>query len=89
MNWELEYKRLLRRLEKQKRKNAALEERIRKLERVAADRTINLTRTIEDSFKHCLANVRMIPVLGIGSNSKILEINVSDKSKSRGSDERI
>jgi uncharacterized protein YlxW (UPF0749 family) len=83
MNWEAEYKRLQRKLEKQKRKNAALEKRVRQLESKVADTTINLTRSIEKSFEHVLCNVRMVPVLGIGASSKIVEFNVTDAPKNK------
>jgi chromosome segregation ATPase len=81
MNWEHEYKRLHRRYEKQKRKNAALEKRVRQLESKVADTTINLTRSIEKSFERVLCNVRMVPVLGISGGSKIVEFNVTDAPK--------
>ena len=79
MDYEIECKRLRRKLAKKERKIVALEKRIRQLEAKAADATINLTRTIEKSLKYCLSNVRMIPVLGIRSSDKIIEFKVSDK----------
>lgn len=84
MDYELEYKRLRKRYEKQIRKNDALEKRVRKLEREVADRTINLTREIERSFEYVLSNVRMVPVLGIRSNDRIVGFNVADAPKKRG-----
>ena len=81
MNWEIECKRMQRKLAKKDRKINALELRIKKLEIAVADRSINLTRTIEKSFESCLANVRMVPIIGIRSSDKIVEFSVKDKGE--------
>lgn len=78
MSADIENKRLLRKIAKKDRKIAALEKRVRQLEIRAADLTINLNDRIQKSFEYCLSNVRMVPVLGLRSNDRIVEFKVSD-----------
>lgn len=73
-----------RKLAAKDKKIKGLNRRIQQLERAVSDRTLNLTRTIKDTLTDVLCNVRMIPVLNIGSrNEKIVEIRTLNKEKER------
>lgn len=76
--FEIKLKRLERKLAQKDIKIDGLNKKISQLERKVSYCTIDLSRTIESSIQHVLSNVRMIPVLGIGSNSKIVEIKTED-----------
>ena len=73
MNYEVEMKRLQRKLRKKEIKIAAMERYITKLESEVAKRAIDLPKSIEEAVQRGLCNVRMIPVLGLGE-SKIVEV---------------
>jgi len=88
---EVKVARLQRKLDARNQRIAGLEKRIAKLETalalragdVVAVRYGELQRDLERAVTHALCNVRMIPALGIGHTSKILEVNVHDAPKAR------
>ncbi len=73
--------RLRRKLEKRDQRIAGMKRRIEALEHALATRTMDLeslSRNVERAVTHALCNVRMIPVHGFGSNSKIVEVKLTD-----------
>lgn len=76
-------KRLKRKLEKRDRRIAALEHRIMLLENQIATKDLQAKRLPLDvtrAVQEALCNVRMIPVLGVGKNARILDVNFSEAS---------
>lgn len=74
-------KRLNRKLQKRDRRITALEHRIMLLENQIATKDLQAKRLPLDvtrAVQQALCNVRMIPVLGVGRDAKILDVNFSD-----------
>jgi hypothetical protein len=69
--------RLQRKLEKRDQRIAGLERRVVLLERAVAARD-SLPRDLTRVVQEALCNVRMIPVIGVGKNARIVEVKASD-----------
>jgi len=77
----VEVMRLLRKIDSRDRKIAGLRRRVEQLETAIANHEINVRRMPIDvtrAVQEALCNVRMIPVLGVGSSARIVEIKASD-----------
>lgn len=81
-NYELEVqiKRLQRKLRKKEDKIAAMEKYIRQLEGELAKKTLDFPKLMEKTVERALANVRLVPVIGLG-DKKIIEINTTTVDK--------
>lgn len=69
--------RLRRKLDRKEQKIQGLVRRVQELEHQLAVKETSIRRLpveIERAVQRALCNVRMIPILGIGSDDKILEI---------------
>lgn len=78
---ERHVRRLRRKLEKRDEKIAGLKRRIADLEHALAVKDVEVKRLPRDvtrAVQEALCNVRMIPVLGIGKDARILEVKSSD-----------
>lgn len=74
-DYQVKLDRLQRKLDKKDIKIEGLNKRIKELERLLIYHKLNLTtKNIENAVQHALCNVRMIPVLGFGKDSSIVEI---------------
>lgn len=72
--------RLRRKLEKRDEKIAGFKRRIADLEHALAVKDVEVKRLPRDvtrAVQEALCNVRMIPVLGIGNDARILEVKSS------------
>jgi len=74
----VEVMRLLRKIDSRDRKIAGLRRRVEQLETAIANHEINVRRMPIRAVQEALCNVRMIPVLGVGSSARIVEIKASD-----------
>ena len=75
-------RRLLRRLEQRDRRISGMARRIAELEHALAVKDVEIKRLPRDvtrAVQEALCNVRMIPVLGIRSNDKIIEVRDAPK----------
>jgi hypothetical protein len=81
MNQERKIRKLQERIDKRDRRIKWLERRIIELENNYAP---NLGRSIEFGIGRILSNMRMIPVLGLCSEDRVIDVVVK---KSGGSDE--
>ncbi len=78
---EHQVRRLRRKLEKRDEKIAGLKRCIADLEHALAVKDVEVKRLPRDvtrAVQEALCNVRMIPVLGIGKDARILEVKSSD-----------
>lgn len=69
--------RLLKRIAQRDRRIAGMARRIADLEHALAVEDVEIKRLPRDvtrAVQEAMCNVRMIPVLGIGSNDKIIEV---------------
>lgn len=74
-------RRLERKLARRDRKIAGMRRRIALLESALATRTLDLgslSRNVERAVTSALCNVRMIPVIGVGRDAKIVEVKAAD-----------
>lgn len=74
-------RRLQSKLDKRDRKIAGLQRRVRELELKLARQYVERDTSMRDvrrAVQEALCNVRMIPVLGIGKNARIVEVKSSD-----------
>lgn len=78
--YEIEIKRLQRKIRKKDIKIAAMVKYIRQLERENAKQPIDFPKMIEKTVTLALANVRLVPVLGLGTD-KIVQINAEKVNK--------
>ena len=81
---EVQRLRLKRKIEQRDRRIKALQERISELQHalVTKDTEIKrLPRDVTRAVQEALCNVRMIPILGIGGDKKIVEIKVTEQEK--------
>lgn len=84
------HQRLIRRIERRDKRIAGLERKIQKLENALAWRTLDLeslSRNVRREVQDALCNVRMIPVHGLSSMSKIVEVKCGDSEPPTGSDQ--
>jgi len=73
--------RLARKLEQRGRRIAGLQRRIADLEHSIAVKDVEIRRLPRDvtrAVQDALCNVRMIPVLGLGGGTRILEVRAVD-----------
>lgn len=81
---EVQRLRLKRKLAQRDRRIKALEERISELQSALVTKDIEIKRLPRDvtrAVQEALCNVRMIPILGIGGDKKIVEIKVTEQEK--------
>jgi len=74
-------RRLRSKLEQRDRRIAGLQRRIAELEHALAVKDVLVQRLPKDvsrAVQEALCNVRMIPVPGIGKNTRIVEVKTSD-----------
>jgi hypothetical protein len=74
---EMSEQRLLKRISQRDRRIAGMQRRIVELEHALAVKDVEVKRLPRDvtrAVQEALCNVRMIPVLGIRSNDKIIEV---------------
>lgn len=89
MSNDITIERLKNKIRKRDQKIAGLERRIAKLEHSLSLRandavvvsSSQLRRDLENAVTEALCNVRMIPVLGFGKDTKIIEIRAFDEGK--------
>mgnify|MGYP006315833441 CR=1 FL=1 len=78
---ERRVRRLQSKLDKRDQKIVGLKRRIQELEHALAVKDVEVKRLPRDvvrAVQEALCNVRMIPVLGIGKNARIVEVKSSD-----------
>ena len=78
---ERRVRRLQSKLDKRDQKIAGLQRRVRELELKLARQYVERDTSMRDirrAVQEALCNVRMIPVLGIGKNARIVEVKSSD-----------
>lgn len=78
---DIKIRRLLRKIEKRDKRNAGLLNRISQLESALATKDVEikrLPREVARAVQEALCNVRMIPVLGVGKNARIIEVKSSE-----------
>lgn len=78
---ERRVRRLQSKLDKRDQKIAGLQRRVRELELTLARQYVERDTSMRDirrAVQEALCNVRMIPVLGIGKNARIVEVKSSD-----------
>jgi hypothetical protein len=74
-------RRLLRKIEKRDQRIAGLVRRVAMLESALATKDMEakrLPRDVTRAVQEALCNVRMIPVIGVGKNARIVELKSSD-----------
>lgn len=84
--------RLRRKLEQRDRRIAGLERELaatRSALALHATRLERLPIDVERAVQHALCNVRMIPVLGIGSRDRIVEVRSANPIPSQGTDKEV
>jgi CII-binding regulator of phage lambda lysogenization HflD len=82
VNYERKIARLKRKLEKRDQKIRGMEREIVSLQSKLAQSAYlqdKMPREIEKLVQRALSNMRLIPALGIGSSTKILEVRALDK----------
>ena len=83
---EVQRLRLKRKLEQRDRRIKALQERISELQYMLVTKAMEIKRLPRDvtrAVQEALCNVRMIPILGIGGDKKIVEIKVTEQEKGK------
>jgi predicted RNase H-like nuclease (RuvC/YqgF family) len=83
---EVQRLRLKRKLEQRDRRIKALQERISELQYMLVTKDMEIKRLPRDvtrAVQEALCNVRMIPILGIGGDKKIVEIKVTEQEKGK------
>ncbi len=83
---EVQRLRLKRKLEQRDRRIKALQERISELQYMLVTEDMEIKRLPRDvtrAVQEALCNVRMIPILGIGGDKKIVEIKVTEQEKGK------
>ena len=80
MNQERKIRKMQERIDKRDRRIKWLERRIIELENNYAP---NLDKAVERAIKYALSNMRMIPVLGLCGDDRVVDVVVK---KSEGSD---
>ena len=83
---EVQSLRLKRKLEQRDRRIKALQERISELQYMLVTKDMEIKRLPRDvtrAVQEALCNVRMIPILGIGGDKKIVEIKVTEQEKGK------
>jgi hypothetical protein len=76
--------RLQRKLDQRNRRIAGMQRYITDLEHQLAMKDLEVKRLPRDvtrAVQEALCNVRMIPVLGLGSGQRIVEVRVSEQEK--------
>ena len=74
--------RLKKKISQRDQKITGLKKRIADLETAVATQAVtlkSLPKDVERAVQRALCNVRMIPVLGIGSSDKIVEVRAAEK----------
>ena len=74
--YEKSLKKIMKKLNSRDRKIAGLQRKVRLLESELAMRTIDLPKNIRRSVEEALCNVRMVPVLGILHDRRIVNLTV-------------